>query len=70
MEADDLVTVHTVKDPTLAEIIKLALHEEGIACEIGGESQAGLAGAFDIDLLVKAVDADRAKKIIESHDAT
>ena len=70
MEADELVTVHTVRDPTLAELIKTALHDEGIACQIGGETQAGLAGTLDIEILVKAVDADRAEKIIESHEAT
>lgn len=70
MDPEELITVHTVKDPALAEIIKAALHDEGIACEIGGEAQAGLAGALDIDILVKAVDADRAKHLIDSHHAT
>lgn len=69
MEADELVTVHTVRDQGLAEIIKAALHDEGIACELGGESQGAFTGTFDIDILVKAVDADRARKIIEVHKA-
>lgn len=68
METNDLVTVYTLNDPNKAEIIKHALMAEGIACELEGESQAGFTGLFEIEVVVKAIDADRARKIIESHD--
>ncbi len=66
MDIDDLVTIYTVRDPTKAEVIRIALHDNGIACQIDGEYQAGFTGAIDIGILVKAVDADRATKLIES----
>ena len=68
MEADDLVTVYTLNDPNKAEIIKHALMAEGIRCELEGEHQAGFTGMFEIEVVVKAVEADRARGIIESHD--
>lgn len=64
MDANELVTVYTLSDPYRAEIIKDVLQSEGIRCELGGEGQAGLTGLLDIDVLVRAVDADRAEKII------
>lgn len=65
---DELVTVYTVNDPLEAEVIKNALHEEGIACEINDEHQAGFTGMFEIGVLVRARDADRAHRIIASHE--
>lgn len=67
MNPKELERVYSVKDAMQAEIIKGALHAEGIACEIEGEGQAGLTGIFDIDIFVKAEDADRARAIIDSH---
>ena len=66
MDFNDPVTVYTVRDPASAEIIRIALHDAGIACEIDGEYQAGFTGAIDIGIIVKAEDADRALKLIES----
>ena len=68
MDSDDLVRVYTVTDANQAEIIKGALQAEGIRCEIGGERQAGFTGIWEIEILVRAEDADRATKIIESHE--
>ena len=68
MEPEDLVSVYTLQDAGRAEIIKNFLESEGIACAIGGEGQAGLTGVFEIDILVKAEDSDRARKLLESHD--
>ncbi len=68
MDQDELVTVYTLTDPNESEIIKGALHAEGIACELGGEGQAGFTGLWEIDVMVRAEDADRARKIIESHE--
>ncbi len=67
MDANELVTVYTLSDPYRAEILKDVLQSEGIRCELGGERQAGFTGLFEIDVLVRAVDADLAKKIIELH---
>ncbi len=64
MDSEDLVTVYTVNSDVEAEIIRNALMAEGIACEIGGETQAGLAGVLEIDILTHASDADRARKVL------
>jgi hypothetical protein len=64
MDSQEPIEVYTVTDPTLAELIRNALHEEGIVCEISGEGQAGFSGVFDIQILTKASDADRARRII------
>jgi Putative prokaryotic signal transducing protein len=64
MDSQEPIEVYTVNDPTLAELIRNALHEEGIVCEIGGEGQAGFSGVFDIQILTKASDAERARGII------
>ena len=67
MDTNDLITVAKLTDPYLAEIIRGALESEGIPCRLGGEGQAAHLGTFDIDVLVRAIDADRADKIIASH---
>ena len=61
MDRKDLVTVMTVQNPMKAEIIRAALQSAGIPCEIGGESQAGLAGVLGIDLMTQVGDLDRAR---------
>ena len=70
MEYQDLVTVYTLSNPLKAEIIKNALEEEGIRCRLDGSQQAGEAGltAFEVGILVRAGDADRARKLIMRHD--
>ncbi len=70
MEANDLVTVYTLGDANKAELIKAMLHNEGIACEIDGENQAGLSGvgAMEIGILVRARDADAARRYIDQHE--
>jgi hypothetical protein len=68
MDTNDLVTVTKLTDPYLAEIIRGALESEGIPCRLGGEGQAASLGTFAIDVLVRAIDADRAEKIIASHE--
>jgi hypothetical protein len=65
--SDELVTVLTLKSATQAEVIKNALEANGIPCFIEGEGQAGLAGIFDIEVQVKAADADAARELVESH---
>jgi putative signal transducing protein len=66
---DDLVSVYSTSDANEAEILRAALHDEGIRCEISGESQAGLTGitSMEIELLVRAEDYDRAHAFLENH---
>lgn len=68
MDADDLVTIYTMTDSNKAEIVKVALEGEGVRCELGGDGQAGFTGLWEIDVMVRAEDADRARKIVESHE--
>jgi DNA-binding response OmpR family regulator len=70
MDAEEPVEVYSVTDPTMAELIRNALEEEGIQCEISGEGQAGLSGVLEIQIMTRAIDADRARKIcrdLEQH---
>lgn len=69
LDADDLQEVFSTSNPTEAEIIKGALHDEGIKCAIDGEGQAALPGVgiMEIKILVRAVDYDRASAFIEEH---
>ena len=66
MAAQEPVRVFTTNDPIAAEMIRNALQEEGIAAEVSGESQGGFAGVFpEIEVLVKASDADQALRIVD-----
>ena len=67
---DELLEVYSTDDATIAEIIRNALHTEGIKCEIDGERQAGLTGinSFPIRLLVLAADYDTARAFILQHE--
>ena len=64
MDSEDLVSVITVQSAPEAEMIRNALKSVGIACEIGGETQAGLAGVLAIDVLTHADDALEARKYL------
>ena len=68
MEPNAVVTVYTLTDANRAEIIKGALQAEGIHCELEGETQAGFTGLWEIEVMVRAEDADQARKIIQSHE--
>lgn len=70
LEIHQLVTVYTVNNPVKAEIVRNALHDEGIRCFVDGENQAGETGmaALEIRIQVPIGDADRARKFIESHE--
>jgi hypothetical protein len=70
METNDLIRVYTLTNATHAEIIKNFLQEEGIRCFLDGEESAANLGlsAFEINVMVPAGDADRARKLIESHE--
>jgi hypothetical protein len=64
----ELVTVYTVNEPTLAELLRQELASDGIRCEISGENQAGLAGILKIDLLVQSADACRAREFLAEYE--
>jgi len=68
LDFDDPVPVYTVKDANFAEILKNYLNSEGIACRIDGEGQIGLTGIMDVTLLVRAGDADHARRLILDHE--
>ncbi|MCA9155342.1 MAG: DUF2007 domain-containing protein [Pirellulaceae bacterium] len=67
MEAQDLVTVYTTTDAGEADVLHAVLQEHGIRCEVDGAHQAGFTGTLKIGLLVRAIDADHARRVIESH---
>lgn len=68
MDTDEPVEVYTLKNPTQAELIKNFLESEGIPCSVSGEGQLGLTGVMDIKILVRAGDADKARKLLEEHE--
>jgi hypothetical protein len=68
VDPDELVTIYTAREPTLAELIRNELEAEGIRCEVSGENQGGLAGVLNVDVLVRACDADRARLFIKEHE--
>jgi hypothetical protein len=67
-DASDLVRVYTLHDSGLAGIICNALRAEGIPCFVADELQASLTGIFEVDILVRASDADRARTFITNHE--
>ena len=70
MDPNELVEVYSASDANNAEIVRNGLLAEGIKCEIDGEHQGGLAGlsTFEIRLLVRAEDFDRARAYVVGHE--
>ncbi|MFL5341303.1 MAG: DUF2007 domain-containing protein, partial [Gemmataceae bacterium] len=68
MSADDLVTVFTTNDSALANIVANELRDEGIPAEVEGGNQAGFTGVLDVEVQVKASDAERAAELIKHHE--
>jgi hypothetical protein len=72
MELTDPVVVYTLDNPVHADVIKNYLLSEGIRCQLEGHDQGGglFPGfiAVDIKVMVSAVDADRAVRLIEQHE--
>jgi nucleotide-binding universal stress UspA family protein len=67
----DMITVCTAANAVDAEVIRNALNADGIRCFTEGMNQAGLAGisGIPVKINVRAVDADRASKLIRNHEA-
>lgn len=70
MDPNELVTVYTLTDANRAELIKAELQAQGISCRIDGENQAGLSHVLEIGILVRASQADEARRFIEQHENT
>ena len=68
MDPNEPIEVFTLNDPCEAEITRCALQAEGIACELDGARQAGLSAMLSIGVLVRARDADHARRIIQQHE--
>ena len=64
-DANEVEVIYRTNDVYEAEIIRNELHEAGIKCELDGESQGGFTEIVETKVLVRAWDADRARKIIE-----
>ncbi len=64
MSCGSLVSVYSTKNPSEAEVVRLALEDANILAVVGGGRQAGLTGAIDVDVLVRAEDAARAREFI------
>jgi hypothetical protein len=71
MSADggEIVVVYVTNDLYEAEILRNELHSEGISCELDGESQGGFTELVETKLLVRAWDADRARRLIDRRKA-
>jgi hypothetical protein len=72
MDMHEPTEVYTVSEPFQAELIKDALQAAGIRCFLDARNQGGFAGMNmePIRIIVQAIDADRARKLIESHQST
>lgn len=67
MNPSELVTVFSTNDFAEAEILKNALEDEGIRCELDGQNQASLAGILEIKGLVRAEDESKAHEVLAQH---
>jgi hypothetical protein len=66
---DDLVEIFSTSDPNEAEVLRIALKDEGLNCEIDGKGQGGFTGigVMEVKLFVRASDAGRARAYLEKH---
>ena len=69
MACGNLISVYATKNPGEAEVVRMALEENGILAAIQGGVQAGLTGALDIDVMVRAEDIVRAREFIAEHQS-
>jgi nucleotide-binding universal stress UspA family protein len=71
VDAAELATVCSVASPVEAEVIRLALQDQGIRAFVEGEMQAGIVGTMGIPvrIMVAADQAERAGKIVRKSEA-
>ena len=67
MNQNDPVVLQTANNLADAEIVKNALEEKGIRCELDGDNQGSFTGLLAVRILVRAGDEERARKVIGSH---
>jgi Putative prokaryotic signal transducing protein len=68
MDQSEPVEVYATLSPSEAEIIKNMLEAEGIEADVTGEIQGSFTGATpEVTIMVRAEDADRARKLILDH---
>jgi hypothetical protein len=48
-------------------VLKNLLEVEGIQCQLEGENQGSFAGLFNIRVVVRAWDEDRARQVLNAH---
>jgi len=63
-ESEELVVLSSVTDPNLAQVMRMALEAEGIACGIEGGGQAGFSGVLPLRIFVQAGDLPRAREVL------
>jgi len=66
----ELVTVYEAYDETDAEVVRVALADEGIPSVIDNAHQAGLTGILQVKLQVSSADARKARHFISAHEAS
>jgi hypothetical protein len=66
----ELVTIYQAHDELDAEVVKIALAEEGISGVVDNQHQAGLTGVLPVHLQVSSGDAERARHFIRDHEAS
>jgi hypothetical protein len=67
VDANEPVVLCTTTNPTEAEFLKNLLEGEGVKCQLEGENQGSFAGLFDVRVLVRAWDEDRARQVLALH---
>ncbi|HVX15127.1 MAG TPA: DUF2007 domain-containing protein [Pirellulales bacterium] len=68
MNRDELATVYTTTHPADAEMVRMALAEEGLAAFVEGGKQAGLTGILDVRVCVAQENAEQARRLIDDLD--
>ena len=66
----ELVTIYQAHDELDAEVVKIALADEGISGVVDNQHQAGLTGVLPVHLQVSSGDSDRARQFIREHEAS
>ena len=65
---EELVEVFSTTSSGEAELLRVHLEAEGIPASVDGASQGGFAGVLEVRVLVRSMDAIRARSIIEQHE--
>ncbi|MGH7134319.1 MAG: DUF2007 domain-containing protein [Pirellulales bacterium] len=65
MTDDELATVYTTTHPADAEMVRLALADEGLAAFVDGPTQGGLVGVLQVHVCVARHEAEQARQLIE-----